>query len=104
MISPSRRENGPNKDKNSSRRYQVMLKSMQLLPNAKVTPATFANYFSDVKGKRKANDAPEDNHPTKKLAADNAYYEGQRPGENCGDGNDNDNDLYGEQDMQLTDD
>ncbi|KAG1775892.1 hypothetical protein EV702DRAFT_1198798 [Suillus placidus] len=55
-ITPNRRDTAPSDDKNGSRRYQVMLKSMKLLPDTSITPATFANYWTDVKGKRKATD------------------------------------------------
>ncbi|KAG1876997.1 hypothetical protein C8R48DRAFT_768562 [Suillus tomentosus] len=101
-ISPSRREGGPGEDRNGSRRYQVMLKSMQLLPDARVTPATFANYFSDVKGKRKAHDVPEDDHPNKRFAEEDANSEGEGSRKAYGDADD-DEDLYGEQPMQVTD-
>lgn len=53
---PNRRDTGPSEDKNGSRRYQVMLKSMKVLPDASITPETFANYWTDVKGKHKATD------------------------------------------------
>lgn len=33
-----------------------MLKSMKLLPDASITAAIFANYWTDIKGKRKARD------------------------------------------------
>ncbi|KAG1762614.1 hypothetical protein EV702DRAFT_1206340 [Suillus placidus] len=55
-IAPNRRDTAPSDDKNGSRRYQVMLKSMKLLPDTSITPATFANYWTDVKGKCKATD------------------------------------------------
>jgi hypothetical protein len=79
-----------------------MLKAMQLLPDAKVTPATFANYFTDVKGKCKATDMPEDKHAHKRFA-DDGGKEGEGSWEAYGE-DDDDDDLYGEQCMQLTDD
>lgn len=66
-IASNRRDNGPTDDKNGSRRYQVMLKSMKLMPDASVSKATFNGYFSDVKGKRKATDDPDESQPSKRV-------------------------------------
>jgi hypothetical protein len=50
-IAPSRRDNCPPEEKNGSCCYQVMLKSMKLLPDEGGKETTFASYFSNVKGK-----------------------------------------------------
>lgn len=43
---------------------------MKLMPDASVSKATFDGYFSDVKGKRKATDDPEDDKQNKRFAGD----------------------------------
>ncbi|KAG2142126.1 hypothetical protein BD769DRAFT_1662256 [Suillus cothurnatus] len=81
-IAPSRRENCPPEEKNGSRRYQVMLKSMKLLPDEGGRQTTFSSYFSDVKGKRKATDEPIDAQPSKRSA----HYEDDEDDETQGGG------------------
>ncbi|KAG1734445.1 uncharacterized protein EDB91DRAFT_1337905 [Suillus paluster] len=71
-IAPNRRENALPEDRNGSRRYQVMLKSMKVLPDASITAAEFANYWTDAKGKRKATDCAEGSSATKKPLNDEA--------------------------------
>ncbi|KAG2340444.1 hypothetical protein BDR05DRAFT_1002619 [Suillus weaverae] len=100
-ISLSRRPNCPPEDRNSSRRYQVMLKLMKLLPDTKVTEETFIGYFSDVKGKRKATCTPEDAQSSKKFEGDRAAD--KEDGSKSQDDDENDS-LYGEQAMLITDD
>jgi hypothetical protein len=81
-IAPSRRENCPPEEKNGSRRYQVMLKSMKLLPDEGGRQTTFSSYFSDVKGKRKVTDEPIDAQPSKRSA----HYEDDEDDETQGGG------------------
>ncbi|KAG2148136.1 uncharacterized protein EDB93DRAFT_1103805 [Suillus bovinus] len=64
-ISPSKQENSAHEDKNRSRCYQVMLKSMKLMPDAGVSSQMFASYFINVKGKHKAVDVADKGHVKK---------------------------------------
>jgi len=45
-----------------------MLKSMKVLPDVSIAEASFANCFSDFKGKGKATNDGEDNHVSKKCS------------------------------------
>ncbi|KAG1894380.1 uncharacterized protein F5891DRAFT_1195361 [Suillus fuscotomentosus] len=68
-IGPSKRDNALPEDKVGSRRYQVMLKSMKVLPDASITASAFQKSASDKKGKRKATDDCEDTLQHKKVTA-----------------------------------
>ncbi|KAG2129847.1 uncharacterized protein EDB93DRAFT_1108582 [Suillus bovinus] len=72
--------------------YQVMLKSMKLMPNAGVSSQMFASYLTDAKGKCKAVDIADEGCVKKMFAADNTDHEG----ESCkaDNGVENDDDLY----------
>ncbi|KAG1772159.1 hypothetical protein EDD22DRAFT_842525 [Suillus occidentalis] len=69
-IGPNKRENAPPEEKHGSRRYQVMLKSMKLLPDAAITAKTSHNFRLSNKGKRKASDEGEGSRATKKVSRD----------------------------------
>lgn len=53
-------------DRTGSRRYQVMLKSIKVLPNMSITAKTLSNYRSDTKGKHKAVEEPRGSTASKK--------------------------------------
>jgi hypothetical protein len=97
-IAPNRRENALPEDRNGSRRYQVMLKSMKLLPDTSITATEFNNYWTDAKGKRKATDYGEGSSAAKRSFNDEAS-DGEE-----GDDDDEDFPLKDVRAMQVTED
>jgi hypothetical protein len=96
-IAPDKRDNARQDDKNGSRRYQVMLKSMKLLPDASITAADFISQSKEIKGKRKATEEPEGSRSSKKKLIE---YDDE-------DEDEDDRSEAGERDnhaMQVTDD
>lgn len=76
-IGPNRRETAHDDDKSGSRRYQVMLKSLKVLPDASITANTANDFMSDMKGKRKATDDGDGSQAKKKFVD----YEDSEDGE-----------------------
>lgn len=73
-IGPNKRDNAPPEEKNGARRYQVMMKSMKLLPDASITAKTSHDFHLGNKGKRKASD-PDDDSPARKRVQRNEDFE-----------------------------
>ncbi|KAG2126862.1 uncharacterized protein EDB93DRAFT_1257383 [Suillus bovinus] len=76
----SGRRDGNPEERNGTRRYQVMLKEMMLLPNASITAKTLEDYMGDAKGKRKVTDGLDDEQTCKKshtveFSDDSGYVE-----------------------------
>ncbi|KAG1717885.1 hypothetical protein EDD22DRAFT_964304 [Suillus occidentalis] len=72
-IGPNKRDNAPPEEKNGARRYQVMLKSMKLLPDASITAKTSHDFHLGGKGKRKASDPDDDSHARKRVQRDGDF-------------------------------
>jgi hypothetical protein len=72
-IGPNKRDNAPPEEKNGSRRYQVMMKSMKLLPDASITAKTSHDFHLGNKGKRKASTPDDDSRAMKKVQRDDDF-------------------------------
>ncbi|KAG1800746.1 uncharacterized protein HD556DRAFT_1304762 [Suillus plorans] len=69
-IAPNRRDNAPQDDRNGSKWYQVMLKSMKLLPDTSITASTVNDSTSNKKGKCKATDDGDGSQARKRTSED----------------------------------
>jgi hypothetical protein len=95
-IAPNRRDNSPAEERNSSRHYQFILKSMKLMPDVGVSKETFQGYFTNVKGKCKATNDPDDAQPSKRFDGDDDDEDQEVEGSRSH--------LHHGQAMQVTDD
>ncbi|KAG1767209.1 hypothetical protein EDD22DRAFT_950110 [Suillus occidentalis] len=72
-IGPNKRENTPAEEKNRLRCYQVMLKSLKLLPDASITAKTLHDFHLSTKGKCKASDLDDCSCTQKKVHCDEDF-------------------------------